>query len=558
MVFAAALRRLWRYVPFLKVLPVVERELRIAARGRATYRWRMTLVAVGLGVMALLTWVLTEERASQTAQGQTVFYTLIGLSALYGFMSSVSVTADSVSREKREGTLGLLFLTDLRGRDIILGKLAANSLNTFYGLLGLLPLLGVPILMGGVSIYDGVIAALGVVNLMFVCLVLGIFVSTISWDERRATFAAIISGLVVMIGPFLLGGLWVFLLGRGPIWAVLLSGMSPAFPLVSLMPNFTGTRAWPPFLDLVPSHLLGWLLLMVSGRLAERSWQSRSSGSVKRTVDERLFTSRNPRSRTRHRRRMLEAHPLVWLLERHPGKRFYADGLVLAILAIWYWGYRAYGTEMFGGPSWFLVVPLAFLLHLIFASWVVAESSMRLLEDRRSGGLELLLCTSLTDHDLIGGHRMALRRLFLRAVLVLAAAEVFVAFTGFGGADDASASNGMWMMLCMAYAVLLDTHSLSWIALRLAISLPTVNRVGAYALAITPFGPIVLTAVIAPALLSVMEPGFNRTFPTVLATWVVCVTLVDLVVAQWLCRRSVLSEFREMAVRTQPKAAVAG
>lgn len=567
---------------WLKFLPIVERELRIAARGKATYRWRVTLVAVGLGVMGLLTWAMAADPSSMSVQGQTMFHTLLALAAVYAFMASVSVTADSVSREKREGTLGLLFLTDLRGRDIILGKLAANSLNTVYGLLGLLPLLAIPILMGGVSVNAGVVAAVGVVNLMFFNLALGIFVSTLSWDERRATFAAVITGLVVMVGPFLMGGMWVALFGRGPGWAILLSHLSPLFPLVSVVPNFTGVRAWQAFValvpsevlgipvpqlvrqfllyygELIPSHLLGWVFLLGAGRLAERSSQSRSGGSVKRTVDERLFTAKDPQSRARHRAAMLNVHPLVWLLERHPGKRYYADGLVLAILAIWYWGYWTYGTEMFGGPSWFLVVPLAFLLHLIFASWVVAESSMRLLEDRRSGALELLLCTSLTDRDLIDGHRAALRRLFLRPILVLVAAEVYVGFTGFGGGDYQSAANGLWMMLALAFAVFLDTHALSWIALRLAVSLPTVNRVGAYSLAITPFGPVILTALIAPMLLSFSHPGWSGRFATVLGTWVVCVALVDLVVGQWLCRRSVRHELRELAVKTQPRAAVSG
>jgi ABC-type transport system involved in multi-copper enzyme maturation permease subunit len=541
-----------------KVLPVVERELRMAARGPATYRWRVLLVGVGLGVMGLLTWVMATQMAAQSVQGRTMFHTLLAVSVAYAFMASLTVTADSVSREKREGTLGLLFLTDLRGWHIILGKLVASSLNTVYGLLGLLPLLAIPILMGGVSVNAGVVSALAVVNLMFLCLALGIFVSTISWDERRATFAAVVTGLVVLIGPFAMGGLWVALYGRGPVLAVVVSAISPLFPLFSALPNFTGIRAWPPFYDLVPSHLLGWLLLLMAGRLSERAWQSRSGGRAKRTVDERLFTPRDPGSRSRHRRRMLEAHPLVWLLERHPGKRFYADGLVLAILAIWYWGYRSYGTEMFGGPSWFLVVPLAFLVHLIFASWVVAESSMRLLEDRRSGALELLLCTSLTDRDVIHGHRLALRRLFLRPVLVLVAAEIFVAFTGFGGGDEVAERNGRWMMLAMAFAVLADTHALSWIALRLAVSMPTVNRVGAYALAITPLGAIALTSVIAPLLLAVMEPGFNRTFPTVLATWVGCTAVIDLVVGLGWCRSSVLRRFREMAVLAQPRAAVTG
>ena len=541
-----------------KVLPIVERELRIAARGKGTYRWRMTLVGVGLGVMGLLAWVMAADPSSQAAQGQTMFYTLLGLAATYAFLASVTVTADTVSREKREGTLGLLFLTDLRGWHIVLGKIVATSLNTVYGLLGLLPLLAIPILMGGVSVNAGMASALAVVNLMFLSLVLGIFVSTVSWDERRATFASVVSGLALMIGPFALGGLWVVLLGRGPAWSVLLSGMSPLFPLFSLAPNFTGARALPPFVDLLPSHLLGWVLLLAAGSMAERSWQGRSGGSAKRTIDERLFIPKDPGSRARHRRRMLDAHPLVWLLERHPGKRFYADGLVLAILGIWFWGYRAYGTEMFGGPSWFLVVPLAFLLHLIFASWVVAESSMRLLEDRRSGALELLLCTPMTDREVIEGHRLALRRLFLRPVLLLVAAEVFVAFTGFGGGDDISASNGRWMMLAMATAVLADTHALSWISLRLAISLPTVNRVGSLALAITPFGPIALTAILAPAILATMEAGPYRSFLVVLGTWLGSVVLVHGVVALGICRSSVLRRFRAMAVRTQPKAAVSG
>jgi ABC-type transport system involved in cytochrome c biogenesis permease component len=38
-----------------------------------------------------------------------------------------------VSSEKREGTLGLLFLTPLTGMDIVLGKMACHSLQLGYG-----------------------------------------------------------------------------------------------------------------------------------------------------------------------------------------------------------------------------------------------------------------------------------------------------------------------------------------------------------------------------------------------------------------------------------------
>lgn len=542
----------------LRFLPVVDRELRIAARGKATYRWRTWVVGLGLGLMALVTFSLTADRGTGDALGRSLFHALVGVSCAYAFAASGAVTADSVSREKRDGTLGLLFLTDLRGADIILGKLAASSLNTAYGLLGLMPLLAIPVMVGGVTIGQGVLAMLSVLNLMFVSMCVGIFVSTISWDERRATFAAVMTGGALCLAPFLASGMWVWLMGRGSWTSILLSGLSPLVPLTYLVPSPSGAPEWSPFLFLVPSHLVGWGLLVLAGFLVQRVWHSRSGSPVRRTVDERVFTPRDPVARQGHRRRMLDVHPLVWLLERHPGKRFYADGLVFSIIAIWVWGYRTYGTQMFGGPTWFLIMPLTFAVHLILTSWVVAEASMRILEDRRSGALELLLCTSMSDRELIQGYRTALRRLFLRPVLLMAAAEVYVAFNGFGVDDDESSRNGRWMMLGMAGAILLDTHALSWIALRLAVALPNVNRVGAYALTVTPFGPALITAVLTVGLGLMSGDTNSVTFPRVVALWFAMVVLVNLVVGLGVCRRTVLREFREAVARVQPKSAVGG
>lgn len=534
-----------------RILPVVERELRVASRGKGAYRWRTAVAAVGLGLMAAQSLSMTARQVPADAQGTALFRVLVGIAALYAVVASLSVTADSVSREKREGTLGLLFLTDLRGRDVILGKLAACSLNTVYGLLGLLPLLAIPVMMGGVSIHTGLLATGAMVNLLFVSLSVGILVTTLSWDERRATFAAFTTALALMIGPPLMAGMGVFF-GGGDAGEWLVSRLSPLMPLLEAI---TG---WRPvdlrWTNLVPSHLVGWVFLLTAAWKVEGVWQSRGATQVRRTLDERLFTPGTAPERGRLRTRLLEVHPLVWLLERHPGKRFYADGLVLAILAIWVWGYRSYGVDMFGGPSWFLVVPLAAVVHLIFAAWMVSECSTRWIEDRRSGALELLLCSALTDREILQGHRLALRRLFLRAVLILAAAEVYVAYNGFGSSDDIAARNGRWMMLSMAAALLLDTHGLSWIALRLAVTLPTVNRVGQVALLLTPVAPLGLTLLLGVGLRFFTEVDWRLAHG--LALWVSCVAVVNLVVGQFWCRRSVERFLREEAIRTQPRTAV--
>src|SRR4030095_1625118 len=104
----------------IKFLPIVERELRVAARGQAVYRWRIAVGITALALIALLSLTLVAQGSLPEVHGRTLFHTLLGVSAIYAFLGGVSVTADSISREKREGTLGLLFLTALRGMDIIL------------------------------------------------------------------------------------------------------------------------------------------------------------------------------------------------------------------------------------------------------------------------------------------------------------------------------------------------------------------------------------------------------------------------------------------------------
>jgi len=88
-----------------------------------------------------------------------LFGNLTGAAVLYCLFSGVRATADCLSEEKREGTLGLLFLTDLKGYDVVLGKLAGTSLNALYSLLAVVPLLAVPLLLAAVALLACLIPA---------------------------------------------------------------------------------------------------------------------------------------------------------------------------------------------------------------------------------------------------------------------------------------------------------------------------------------------------------------------------------------------------------------
>src|SRR3954451_3574585 len=162
----------------MTVLPIVARELRVASRRRGTY-WVRTGAA--LAVIILGTWFfLMMQREAPHEIGQVLFGILTGSAVLYCLLSGVRSTADCLSEEKREGTLGLLFLTDLKGYDVVLGKLCSTGLNTVYGILAAFPILGIALIGGGITGAEFLRAALALLNVIFYAHSLGLVISVSS------------------------------------------------------------------------------------------------------------------------------------------------------------------------------------------------------------------------------------------------------------------------------------------------------------------------------------------------------------------------------------------
>ena len=107
-------------------LPIVDRELREGARRKSTRYIRLIVASVAL-VMSLFQIVFMPLfTRSASSVGSTGFAIMTGYAFVLCLLSGIFITADCLSEEKREGTLGLLFLTDLRGYDVVLGKLASQ------------------------------------------------------------------------------------------------------------------------------------------------------------------------------------------------------------------------------------------------------------------------------------------------------------------------------------------------------------------------------------------------------------------------------------------------
>src|SRR5258705_3321440 len=95
----------------------------------------------------------------------------------------------------------MLFLTDLKGYDVVLGKLASTSLNALYGVLAVVPMLAVPLLMGGVTLGEFGRMGLLTINALFFSLSVGMFVSSLCRSARKAVGATFL--LILLFAAFL-------------------------------------------------------------------------------------------------------------------------------------------------------------------------------------------------------------------------------------------------------------------------------------------------------------------------------------------------------------------
>src|SRR5262245_11626936 len=124
-------------------LPILGRELRVASRRSATYWTRFQAALIALAPTGLLLLNQQFSLVPQAVMGAQLFRTLSLVALVYAMLTAIHLTSDCLSSEKRESTLGFLFLTDLKPFDVVLGKLAATALSGLYGLVAILPVLAI-------------------------------------------------------------------------------------------------------------------------------------------------------------------------------------------------------------------------------------------------------------------------------------------------------------------------------------------------------------------------------------------------------------------------------
>jgi hypothetical protein len=515
--------------------------MREAARRRATYHIRMIAVGVALLIFAWRFLIFLRDSVPTATQGQGFFSALSVFSFFYALLIGLRTTSDCLSVERREGTLGLLFLTDLKGYDIVLGKLVASSLNAIYGLLAIIPILAIPIQLGGVAGVQLAQVAMVLANTMLFSLSAGIFISTLSRDERKAMVATFLFLFLMTAGPIigaiLLDNMLDNTFGRTEeiIWPVL--GLSPFFGMACML------FGMGPF----PAHSFwcsqGWVLLasvwllLESCLILQRNWRDKTQLSLAGRWKEKIiqWAYGNSEHRRVFRRRLLEVNPFFWLAARERWKPSYAWIFLVTISSFWVWGHWKYSQFMYDAD---VLIIFALLAETFLKIWIASEASLQFVEANRSGALELLLSTPLSPSKILQGQWLALLRQFAKPLALFLGFETLLFLKTFS----------LWLVLAHLGVLLLDFWAAGSIAMWIGLSAKSTSRALLKTMALTLALPVLLHI----GTMIVWDTFAIRTYdlPIVfqISIWLTIFLAVDFIAGYLWARRRLRRQFRASAL----------
>ena len=443
-------------------LPIATRELKQAARRPRTFWNRVG--ATALAVLAAFGALSPTFRgvAPPDQTGWFLFLVLSLTAFVCCLLAGPFLTADCLSEEKREGTLGLLFLTDLRGYDVVFGKLFASSLNAFYAVLGIIPVLAIPLMFGGIMVGEFWRMTLVLLNTFFFSVAIGIFVSALSRHGRKAWV------VVVLLLVLFAGAPWTLVnfksgyvtspadpiaLILSPIYSCWLSFETPYLS--------AGDRFWA---SLQVQHVFAWVLLGSASYVLPRSWQEATPRpwQLRWQVLWNEWTLGTFAQREADRRRWLSENPILWLAKRERHRRAFFWAFLGGFATLWGVGYM-WLSDLWIRPETTFII--AFTLHLGIKLWLTLETSRRLAEDKRSGALEVLLVTPLSVSEILTGIMTAARRQFLLPLVLVVAVDVMLLMFGLKGPTVTNQTALSVTFLAFIGIFMADAYALVWIGL---------------------------------------------------------------------------------------------
>jgi len=290
-------------------------------------------------------------------------------------------------------------------------------------LFALLPLLAIPFLLGGVSWAQVGYATVGVCALMLLSLSVGAWASALCTDSRAALGLTLTVLLALTFGPP------AFMeLTNASRWFPggddLLGMPCPLYTMACCTELSSRGAAWKLWSNLGTLSAISTFCLFVAVNRTSRAWhEAEPSPFLRRWLQWAKFLNQPIRRSMRIRRVLLDASPLAWLETRDQLQ----NRLLIALLLLnaGFWILLATKTQSLNA-SLDLMVVWSMSTQYLLCLWIAVQAPRRLIDDRLSGALELLLCTNLSPREYIRGAMRAWGLRFGRSVVYLLAFELLL------------------------------------------------------------------------------------------------------------------------------------
>jgi len=410
------------------LLPVIQREMLVEAR-QPTTLWTRLIVAL-FGLVAFL--VIAASGRFDHTTGSRLFAQLAALYFVTIWCFTPLLTADTLSQERRENTLGLLFLTGLTGREIVLGKSCAHSLRALNLVLTMIPFQILPVILGGVTWAE--IVFVNVINFTSILLALaaGMLASAVSRRWWRALPLALLLAalyLVLFTAALLLVnpaahrtpalpvavGIAPFPVDPAAVgWLAAPWGERLRLQLLNLhelQTQLSGAGGGAGLFVSRPGELvftlaaslllaigLAWLSHLVAAQTVAATWSQRPPSG--RTLRWQHFWSTPRFLRSLLQQRLAGAmnrNPIGWLHQRSWRARSLKWGWFLVVAIFTAQALRETLINYWSLPTALRLVAVALLVGVAFT----AASSFR--QELESGSFELLLVSPLPDPLILAG-----------------------------------------------------------------------------------------------------------------------------------------------------------
>ncbi len=413
----------------LNLHPAIARELRIESRRPLNF-W---LRALGAGAIIAVGAIGHGDAFQSSSElGPELFGNLNAALFLGVVLGAPLLTADCLSRERREGTLNLLFLTPLTATGVVAAKSFVHALRALTVTAAALPVISLAFLFGGSGWKEALLASMHNSVALMLALGAGLVASSHINEARWAGAASVALSsvftllsfafhtvLTIVLQAFQKGGLhWSNLgarlwdvfrneplacTGAGGAWTNLTAPMSPTDLSAFMLTTMVFTLVAAGIFAEVVKHAARRLRESVDGISAPRlnaHWLAilTSPMILKETL-------------TRAVDRKLTSNPIGWLHLRTTGARL---SKWLWALAVCCGGFYMYSSRV-GGTE---------ILALTLSGGMAFAAAGSFHRERESGVMELILVAPLSVSQIMWGRIRGLWAQFLPAVAAIVMVKI--------------------------------------------------------------------------------------------------------------------------------------